>query len=126
MKKLKLRKEVKFITASIALGLTLCEVPTMKVIAEDDSVDTPDLYTRLMAAETMEEFEEIADSATEEEIALLSEEQNNEIENYISSLISNSEEEQKEIIDDGIVVVIDNTTVNFTNAAPLANNTIQE
>ena len=98
MKKLKLRKEVKFITASIALGLTLCAVPTMKVIAEDDSIDTSDLYTRLMAAETLEEFEEIAYSATEEEIALLTEEQNNDIQAHYDSF------EVNEIVANDVII----------------------
>lgn len=125
MKKLKLRKEVKFITASIALGLTLWAVPTMKVIAEDDSVDTSDLYTRLMAAETLEEFENIADCVTEEEIALLTEEQFKDIDMHISILL----DEDKKV--DGVNTLDDNSfvseivipAVNFTNVAPLVDMT---
>ena len=125
MKKLKLRKEVKFITASIALGLTLWAVPTMKVIAEDDSVDTSDLYTRLMAAETLEEFENIADCVTEEEIALLTEEQFKDIDMHISILL----DEDKKV--DGVNTLDDNSfvseivipAVSFTNVAPLVDMT---
>lgn len=128
MKKLKLRKEVKFITASIALGLTLCAVPTLKVIAEDDSVDTSDLYTRLMAAETLEEFENITDSATAEEIALITEEQINDIQTRYETFggADDTIEDTVEIIDaqyDSPVPCEDTyTTVNFTNVAPLVNN----
>lgn len=134
MKKLKLRKEVKFITASIALGLTLCAVPTMKVIAEDDSVDTSDLYTRLMAAETLEEFEEIAYSATEEEIALLTEEQNISIQEQYDKLFDVIYSEISEVINQRLetneyeanpseVVYV---TVDFVNVAPLVNDNGRE
>lgn len=132
MKKLKLRKEVKFITASIALGLTLCAVPTMKVIAEDDSVDTSDLYSRLMAAETLEEFEEIADNATDEEIAFLTEEQNNDIQTHYEGFEVSDEtiEDKVEVVDiqDDAPVPseIIYPTVNFSNVAPLVNNAGQE
>lgn len=130
MKKLKLRKEVKFITASIALGLTLCAVPTMKVIAEDDSVDTPDLYTRLMAAETMDEFETLANDATDEDFALLTEDQLDIIGEYANSLIVNEYSENDidnktddvTLNDDPVQSEIIYPTVNFTNVAPLVDN----
>ncbi|MGM9940933.1 MAG: hypothetical protein ACI32N_02940 [Bulleidia sp.] len=131
MKKLKLRKEVKFITASIALGLTLCAVPTMKVIAEDDTVDTPvateteDLYTRLMTAETIEEFEEIVNAASDEETALLTEEQFENIDIHISILLDDPKKVENDnyLDNNSFVSEIVVPSVNFTNVAPLVDMT---
>ena len=82
MKRLKLRKEVKVITTLLSFGLLCTAVPTVNAVAEDtgseDStvindenvvegdVAETDLYTRLMSTKSLEEFEIVANTATEE------------------------------------------------------------
>lgn len=148
MKRLKLRKEVKVITTLLSFGLLCTAVPTINAVAEDtgseDStvindenvvegdVAETDLYTRLMSAKTLEEFEIVANTATEEEIALLTEEQNNDIQTHYDSF-----EVSEEIIEDTVEVIevqddepvpseIIYPTVNFSNVAPLVNSVGQE
>ena len=148
MKRLKLRKEVKVITTLLSFGLLCTAVPTVNAVAEDtgseDStvindenggegdVAEPDLYTRLMSTKTLEEFEIVANTATEEEIALLTEEQNNDIQTHYDSF-----EVSEEIIEDTVEVIevqddepipseIIYPTVNFSNVAPLVNSVGQE
>lgn len=148
MKRLKLRKEVKVITTLLSFGLLCTAVPTVNAVAEDtgseDSTVTndenvvegdvaeTDLYTRLMSTKTLEEFEIVANTATEEEIALLTEEQNNDIQTHYDSF-----EVSEEIIEDTVEVIevqddepipseIIYPTVNFSNVAPLVNSVGQE
>ena len=148
MKRLKLRKEVKVITTLLSFGLLCTAVPTVNAVAEDtgseDStvindenvvegdVAETDLYTRLMSTKTLEEFEIVANTATEEEIALLTEEQNNDIQTHYDSF-----EVSEEIIEDTVEVIevqddepvpseIIYPTVNFSNVAPLVNSVGQE
>lgn len=148
MKRLKLRKEVKVITTLLCFGLLCTAVPTINAVAEDtgseDStvindenvvegdVAETDLYTRLMSTKTLEEFEIVANTATEEEIALLTEEQNNDIQTHYDSF-----EVSEEIIEDTVEVIevqddepvpseIIYPTVNFSNVAPLVNSVGQE
>lgn len=155
MKRLKLRKEVKVITTLLSFGLLCTVVPTINAVAEDagtedntvetntvdatvtddnvveepvvEEVESPetDLYTRLMNTTTVEEFNAIANAATDEEINLLSDEQNSEITSHINELSGTDEFNiQEDIISDlEIVYVYDNSTVNFTNAAPLVKST---
>lgn len=137
MKKLKLRKEVKVITTLLCFGLLCTAVPTINAVAEDtgseDStvindenvvegdVAETDLYTRLMSTKTLEEFETVANTATEEEISLLSDEQNNNISDHVNLLDDHEEVvANEEVIDDSPVISeIIYPTVNFTNVAPL-------
>ena len=148
MKRLKLRKEVKVITTLLSFGLLCTAVPTINAVAEDTGsedntvindenvvegdVAETDLYTRLMSTKTLEEFEIVANTATEEEIALLTEEQNNDIQTHYDSF-----EVSEEIIEDiGEVIEVQDDepvpseiiypTVNFSNVAPLVNCTGQE
>ena len=148
MKRLKLRKEVKVITTLLSFGLLCTAVPTVNAVAEytgsEDStvindenvvegdVAETDLYTRLMSTKTLEEFEIVANTATEEEIALLTEEQNNDIQTHYDSF-----EVSEEIIEDTVEVIevqddepipseIIYPTVNFSNVAPLVNSVGQE
>ena len=148
MKRLKLRKEVKVITTLLSFGLLCTAVPTVNAVAEDtgseDStvindenvvegdVAETDLYTRLMSTKTLEEFDIVANTATEEEIALLTEEQNNDIQTHYDSF-----EVSEEIIEDTVEVIevqddepvpseIIYPTVNFSNVAPLVNSVGQE
>ena len=148
MKRLKLRKEVKVITTLLSFGVLCTAVPTVNAVAEDtgseDStvindenvvegdVAETDLYTRLMSTKTLEEFEIVANTATEEEIALLTEEQNNDIQTHYDSF-----EVSEEIIEDTVEVIevqddepipseIIYPTVNFSNVAPLVNSVGQE
>ena len=148
MKRLKLRKEVKVITTLLSFSLLCTAVPTINAVAEDtgseDStvindenvvegdVAETDLYTRLMSTKTLEEFEIVANTATEEEIALLTEEQNNDIQTHYDSF-----EVSEEIIEDTVEVIevqddepipseIIYPTVNFSNVAPLVNSVGQE
>ena len=148
MKRLKLRKEVKVITTLLSFGLLCTAVPTVNAVAEDtgseDStvindenvvegdVAETDLYTRLMSTKTLEEFEIVANTATEEEIALHTEEQNNDIQTHYDSF-----EVSEEIIEDTVEVIevqddepipseIIYPTVNFSNVAPLVNSVGQE
>lgn len=148
MKRLKLRKEVKVITTLLSFGLLCTAVPTINAVAEDTGsedntvindenvvegdVAETDLYTRLMSTKTLEEFEIVANTATEEEIALLTEEQNNDIQTHYDSF-----EVSEEIIEDTVEVIevqddepvpseIIYPTVNFSNVAPLVNSVGQE
>ena len=148
MKRLKLRKEVKVITTLLSFGLLCTAVPPVNAVDEDtgseDStvindenvvegdVAETDLYTRLMSTKTLEEFEIVANTATEEEIALLTEEQNNDIQTHYDSF-----EVSEEIIEDTVEVIevqddepipseIIYPTVNFSNVAPLVNSVGQE
>ena len=148
MKRLKLRKEVKVITTLLSFGLLCTAVPTVNAVAEDtgseDStvindenvvegdVAETDLYTRLMSTKTLEEFEIVANTATEEEIALLTEEQNNDIQTHYDSFEVSDEmiEDTVEVIevqdDEPIPSEIIYPTVNFSNVAPLVNSVGQE
>ena len=63
---------------------TVVEEP---VIEEVESPET-DLYTRLMNTTTVEEFDAIANAATDEEINMLTDEQNNKITWHINILIN--------------------------------------
>ena len=137
MKRLKLRKEVKVITTLLSFGLLCTAVPTINAVAEDTGsedntvindenvvegdVAETDLYTRLMSTNTLEEFEIVANTATEEEITLLSDEQNNNISDHVNLLVDHEEVVVNEkVIDDAPVISeIIYPTVSFTNVAPL-------
>ena len=122
---------------------TVDETTTDETVIDDDAVveeqvveevESPesDLYTRLMNTTTVEEFDAVANTATEEEIALLTEEQNNDIQTHYDSF-----EVSEEIIEDTVEVIevqddepvpseIIYPTVNFSNVAPLVNSVGQE
>lgn len=123
---------------------TVDETTTDETVIDDDDavveeqvveeVESPesDLYTRLMNTTTVEEFDAVANTATEEEIALLTEEQNNDIQTHYDSF-----EVSEEIIEDTVEVIevqddepvpseIIYPTVNFSNVAPLVNSVGQE
>ena len=122
---------------------TADETTTDETVIDDDAVveeqvveevESPesDLYTRLMNTTTVEEFDAVANTATEEEIALLTEEQNNDIQTHYDSF-----EVSEEIIEDTVEVIevqddepvpseIIYPTVNFSNVAPLVNSVGQE
>ena len=119
------------------------ETTTDETVIDDDAVveeqvveevESPesDLYTRLMNTTTVEEFDAVANTATDEEIALLTEEQNNDIQTHYDSF-----EVSEEIIEDTVEVIevqddepipseIIYPTVNFSNVAPLVNSVGQE
>lgn len=151
MKRLKLRKEVKVITTLLSFGLLCTAVPTINAVAEDagteentvetntvdetttddavveeqvvEEVESPesDLYTRLMNTTTVEEFDAVANTATEEEITLLSDEQNNNISDHVNLLVDHEEVvvSEKVIDDSPVISEIIYPTVSFTNVAPL-------
>lgn len=137
MKRLKLRKEVKVITTLLSFGLLCTAVPTINAVAEDTGsedntvindenvvegdVAETDLYTRLMSTNTLEEFEIVANTATEEEITLLSDEQNNNISDHVNLLVDHEEVvvNEKVIDDSPVISEIIYPTVSFTNVAPL-------
>ena len=122
---------------------TVDETTTDETVIDDDAVveeqvveevESPesDLYTRLMNTTTVEEFDAVANTATDEEIALLTEEQNNDIQTHYDSF-----EVSEEIIEDTVEVIevqddapvpseIIYPTVNFSNVAPLVNSVGQE
>ena len=122
---------------------TVDETTTDETVIDDDAVveeqvveevESPesDLYTRLMNTTTVEEFDAVANTATEEEIALLTEEQNNDIQTHYDSF-----EVSDEMIEDTVEVIevqddapvpseIIYPTVNFSNVAPLVNSVGQE
>ena len=122
---------------------TVDETTTDETVIDDDAVveeqvveevESPesDLYTRLMNTTTVEEFDAVANTATDEEIALLTEEQNNDIQTHYDSF-----EVSEEIIEDTFEVIevqddepipseIIYPTVNFSNVAPLVNSVGQE
>lgn len=137
MKRLKLRKEVKVITTLLSFGLLCTAVPTINAVAEDTGAEDStvindenvvegdvaetDLYTRLMSTNTLEEFEIVANTATEEEITLLSDEQNNNISDHVNLLVDHEEVvvNEKVIDDSPVISEIIYPTVSFTNVAPL-------
>lgn len=111
---------------------TADETTTDETVIDDDAVveeqvveevESPesDLYTRLMNTTTVEEFDAVANTATEEEISLLSDEQNNNISDHVNLLDDHEEVvANEEVIDDSPVISeIIYPTVNFTNVAPL-------
>lgn len=122
---------------------TADETTTDETVIDDDAVveeqvveevESPesDLYTRLMNTTTVEEFDAVANTATDEEIALLTEEQNNDIQTHYDSF-----EVSDEMIEDTVEVIevqddapvpseIIYPTVNFSNVAPLVNSVGQE
>ena len=122
---------------------TVDETTTDETVIDDDAVveeqvveevESPesDLYTRLMNTTTVEEFDAVANTATDEEIALLTEEQNNDIQTHYDSF-----EVSDEMIEDTVEVIevqddapvpseIIYPTVNFSNVAPLVNSVGQE
>ena len=78
---------------------TVDETTTDETVIDDDAVveeqvveevESPesDLYTRLMNTTTVEEFDAIANAATDEEINMLTDEQNNKINWHINILIN--------------------------------------
>lgn len=108
------------------------ETTTDETVIDDDAVveeqvveevESPesDLYTRLMNTTTVEEFDAIANTATEEEIALLSDEQNNNISDHVNLLVDHEEVvvNEKVIDDSPVISEIIYPTVSFTNVAPL-------
>lgn len=111
---------------------TADETTTDETVIDDDAVveeqvveevESPesDLYTRLMNTTTVEEFDAVANTATEEEIALLSDEQNNNISDHVNLLVDHEEVvvNEKVIDDSPVISEIIYPTVNFTNVAPL-------
>lgn len=87
-----------------------------QVVEEDDSPES-DLYTRLMNTTTVEEFEAVANSATDEELNLLSDEQNSDISEHFIMISDDVK------TNDAYAGNIIYTTVNFTNVAPLIDTT---
>ena len=77
---------------------TVDETTTEETVTDDTVVEEPiveevelpetDLYTRLMNTTTVEEFDAIANAATDEEINMLTDEQNNKITWHINILIN--------------------------------------
>lgn len=111
---------------------TVDETTTDETVIDDDAVveeqvveevESPesDLYTRLMNTTTVEEFDAVANTATEEEIALLSDEQNNNISDHVNLLVDHEEVvvNEKVIDESPVISEIIYPTVNFTNVAPL-------
>ena len=111
---------------------TVDETTTDETVIDDDAVveeqvveevESPesDLYTRLMNTTTVEEFDSVANTATEEEIALLSDEQNNNISDHVNLLVDHEEVvvNEKVIDDSPVISEIIYPTVSFTNVAPL-------
>ena len=111
---------------------TADETTTDETVIDDDAVveeqvveevESPesDLYTRLMNTTTVEEFDAVANTATEEEIALLSDEQNNNISDHVNLLVDHEEVvvNEKVIDDSPVISEIIYPTVSFTNVAPL-------
>ena len=108
------------------------ETTTDETVIDDDAVveeqvveevESPesDLYTRLMNTTTVEEFVAVANTATEEEIALLSDEQNTNISDHVNLLVDHEEVvvNEKVIDDSPVISEIIYPTVSFTNVAPL-------
>lgn len=111
---------------------TVDETTTDETVIDDDAVveeqvveevESPesDLYTRLMNTTTVEEFDAVANTATEEEITLLSDEQNNNISDHVNMLVDHEEVvvSEKVIDDSPVISEIIYPTVSFTNVAPL-------
>ena len=111
---------------------TVDETTTDETVIDDDAVveeqvveevESPesDLYTRLLNTTTVEEFDAVANTATEEEIALLSDEQNNNISDHVNLLVDHEEVvvNEKVIDDSPVISEIIYPTVSFTNVAPL-------
>ena len=111
---------------------TVDETTTDETVIDDDAVveeqvveevESPesDLYTRLMNTTTVEEFDAVANTATEEEITLLSDEQNNNISDHVNLLVDHEEVvvNEKVIDDSPVISEIIYPTVSFTNVAPL-------
>lgn len=107
---------------------TVDETTTDKTVIDDDAVveeqvveevESPesDLYTRLMNTTTVEEFDAVANAATDEELNLLSDEQNSDISEHLI-MISDGVK-----TNDAYAGNIIYTTVNFTNVAPLIDTT---
>lgn len=104
------------------------ETTTDETVIDDDAVveeqvveevESPesDLYTRLMNTTTVEEFDAIANAATDEEINLLSDEQNSDISEHFIMISDDAK------TNDAYAGNIIYTTVNFTNVAPLVDTT---
>lgn len=107
---------------------TVDETTTDETVIDDDAVveeqvveevESPesDLYTRLMSTTTVEEFDAIANAATDEEINLLSDEQNSDISEHFIMISDDVK------TNDAYAGNIIYTTVNFTNVAPLIDTT---
>lgn len=86
------------------IALALCFVMLLGCLgmSGDALTDTAPLYDRLIAAQTAEEFDAIAESATEDEIAALTDEQLNNIEQHYAE----------------IYIPVIPKTVTFTDAGP--------
>lgn len=107
---------------------TVDETTTDETVIDDDAVveeqvveevESPesDLYTRLMNTTTVEEFDAVANAATDEEINLLSDEQNSDISEHFIMISDDVK------TNDAYAGNIIYTTVNFTNVAPLIDTT---
>ncbi|MGN0712222.1 MAG: hypothetical protein ACI4LJ_00475 [Anaerovoracaceae bacterium] len=97
--------------------------PSGKIPAADDEQAAGDdsLFEKLMAAATLEEFDQIAAAATEEELAALTDEENAQIEAHIEAM--EPEPLPAVVIDEAenqpVPSEIVQGTVNFSNVAPL-------
>lgn len=87
---------------------------------------TRSLFDRLMACDTLDELYAIADTATEEEILALTDEQNAQLEAKVSELEQAAPAQEQEMLDDEapeedapVPSVIIYPTVNFDHVAPL-------
>ena len=97
--------------------------PSDKIPAADDEQAAGDasLFEKLMAAATLEEFDQIAAAATEEELAALTDEENAQIEAHIEAMEPKPlpavviDEAENQPVPSEIV----QGTVNFSNVAPL-------
>ena len=97
--------------------------PSDKIPAADDEQAAGDasLFEKLMAAATLEEVDQIAAAATEEELAALTDEENAQIEAHIEAMEPKPlpavviDEAENQPVPSEIV----QGTVNFSNVAPL-------
>ena len=112
MKRLKLRKAVKFITASIALGLTLWAVPTINAVAEDAGTEENTVETNTVDETTTDETVIDDDAVVEEQVV---EEVESPESDLYTRLMSTQSIEELEIVfesytDDEISLLSDNQT----------------
>ena len=97
--------------------------PSDKIPAAEDGQVAGDasLFEKLMAAATLEEFDQIAAAATEEELAALTDEENAQIEAHIEAM--EPQPLPAVVIDEAdnqpVPSEIVQGTVNFSNVAPL-------
>lgn len=119
MKKLKLKKKVKVITTLLSFGMLLTVLPSMKLVAEDDTTtveqtnekNSESLYDQLITTSSSSEVDSITSNYSDNELTAfcsgLSDEESNALSDHLSSLYEN-ENVTQEIPE----------TVVFTEAGP--------